>query len=85
MIEILLIVIVLAQMGYSAYRDYLNLQEKKKLINALTAKTSEDLASLDATDKLKVGETEPTQPDLTSLDEIPQEAWEEAVLGDGKR
>ncbi|MEK9207186.1 MAG: hypothetical protein AAB922_01800 [Patescibacteria group bacterium] len=84
MTEILLIIIILAQMGYSAYRDYLNLQEKKKLINALTAKTSEDLATLDATDKLKVGETEPIPPDMTSLDEVPQEDWEKAVLGDGK-
>ncbi len=84
MTEVLLIIIILAQMGYFAYKDYLNLQEKKKLINALAAKTTNELASLDAADKLKVGETEPTQPDLTSLDEIPQEAWEEAVLGNGK-
>ena len=85
MTEVLLTIIILVQFGYWIYRERLASEEKKKLINALVSKSPEDLVALDATDKLKVGEIEPTQPDLTSLDEVTQEVWEDAVLGDGKQ
>ena len=84
MTETILLIIIILQLVAAAFRDYLYISEKKKLINALASRTPQDMATLEATDKLKVGVTEVSPPELTSLDEVPQEEWEKAVLGNGK-
>ena len=82
--EIILLFVILSQTLYSIYRDYINSQEKNKLVNALLSKTAQDMVEFERADKLKVGETTPTLPDLTSLDEMPQDAWEKMVINDEK-
>jgi hypothetical protein len=78
MIEVLVIAVLSGLIGW---QDYNNRKERSKLINALIARTPEQLRDLDFVDKVSVDTVKPTAPDLVPVDQLSDEQFAEMVGG----
>ena len=76
MIELLVIIVLSLLLGW---QEFSNRKERSKFINALIAKTPEQLRDLDFVDKVKVDVKPNTAPDLVPVDQMSDEDFAEMV------
>ncbi len=80
MIETLaLVFVVISLCGLIGWLDYNNRKERSKLINALMARTPEQLRDLEFVDKVQPIKMETEQSDLLPLDKMTDEQFAEMV------
>ncbi len=80
MIEVLVIVSLL---GFIGFKEWLFAKERKSLLNAIMAKSTQELKELELIDKTKIN-IKPVKPqpvDLVPLDELSDEEHLKAVTG----
>lgn len=76
MIEVLVIIALCALLAWDRHE---NRKERSKLINAIMAKTPQDLRDLEFVDKVKVDVKPPVDPDLIPVDQMSDEQFGEMV------
>ena len=80
MTEFILTLIIVALGVLIGWLEFNNRKERKNLINALIAKTSQELAELELVDKTKIKVEKPTLPDLTAVEDLSDEDFGKYVL-----
>ena len=76
-------VVIIALLIFIGVREYLSSQERKKLLNAILARSPREFKELEMIDKTKIElKPESEKPsDLVPLEELGDEEFEKAVLG----
>lgn len=81
MIEIILMALVaLSILGYHAYYVHENNKERKKMINALIAKNTDEMASLELADKTKIEVKKDNKEDLVPVEDLSDDEFRKRVL-----
>lgn len=70
--EIALVLTVFALCALIAWLDWNNRKERSKLVNAIVAKTPEQLRDLEFVEKVQPANMKPTTPDLTPVEAMSQ-------------
>ena len=80
MIEILVIVSLL---GFIGFKEWLFAKERKSLLNAIMAKSTQELKDLELIDKTKINlkPAKPKKSDLVPMEELSDEEFFKAATG----
>ena len=80
--EIVLLIVIIALLVLLGYERYIAKEERSKLINAIKAKDAQELQGLNATDKMNitVGLTKPEAEDLTPINEMTDEEFQDKII-----
>lgn len=78
MIEIILTVLVVTVIGYSAFKDYLASKERAKMLNAVISRNAVEFRDLELTDKV-VPIQPNAQPDLINESEASDAEFDEFI------
>ena len=77
MTEVILGVVILALLAFTAFKERLFQEERNKYINAMMSKSSQDFRDLELTSKVQP--ITPTQPEFTAESELDDEAFMEQI------
>ena len=79
MTELALVVVILGLIGYIAYNDRLNREERKMFIRVIKAKNASELRDLEYVDTIKEEQRSEGISDLVPESEATDEEWAEAI------
>ena len=79
MIDIVLIVVIIALLLYMVWERYQTRKEQSKFINAIIAKTPEQMRDLEFVDKVQVPKVEKPQEDLLDPANFSDEKFMEVI------
>lgn len=79
MIDIILGLVIVAQCGLIAWLDLNDRKERSKLVNALIAKTPEQLRDLEFTDKIQPPKMESIKQDIFPTETLSDEEFSEMI------
>ena len=79
MIEVILLGIIAILAGLLGWEKRESRAQINKLINALLAKSAQDMANLDLIDKTTIKVDKPKEPDFISEANLSQEDWEKVI------
>jgi hypothetical protein len=84
MIDILLTAIILAQWGVLMWVYQKHDEERKKLVNSIIAKNTQEVINLQVADKVKPEPILPMNPDLTPVDQLNDEDFDKFIMKGGE-
>lgn len=80
MIYLVFGVVCLALIAVIGFQDYTNRLDRQKLINALIARSADDLARLQVADQTKINVTQETKPpDLIPTESMTDDQWDNYI------
>ncbi len=81
MIDLLLVALIVAILGYHAYSERLHKEERDKMINAIMAKNAQELRDLEIAQNTKIKVEPATPPDLEPLENLTDQQHLNAITG----
>jgi Tfp pilus assembly protein PilE len=79
MIDVVLVVVILALIGYISFKEWLSAKERNKYLNAIIAKNSQELANLELVDKTEIKSTPLNDPEFIPVDQASDNMFMKAI------
>lgn len=78
MIEVLIIAILAALLGWEKHQNRI---ERAKMLNAIMSKSTEEMVNLELADKTKIETSPEPEPDIVPTSAIPDDEYLEMITG----
>lgn len=80
MTELVLLAVILGLIGVILYQEYSNRLDRSKLVNALIARSANDLRDLQVADQTKIQIRQENKPaEFVSTDQMSSEEWDKYI------